>query len=176
MSEPYVGQIAIFGFNFAPQNWVFCNGALMSISQNAAFFSVIGTYYGGNGTTTFAVPNIQNCGVVGWGQGPGLSNYVIGETIGVPNVTLTMAQMPVHNHIANGTNGSSYGLTVTNGNWMGEHETGNAYLFTGSPDGQNSFAPGAISIAGGNQPHSNEQPYLAMNFCIAQYGIFPTRS
>ncbi len=88
MSEPYVGQIAIFGFNYTPVNWVFCNGALMSISQNQALFAVIGTYYGGNGVSTFAVPNIQNCGVVAWGQGPGLSNYNIGETAGVADVTL----------------------------------------------------------------------------------------
>ncbi len=128
MAEPYIGQIAIFGFNFAPLNWVFCNGALLSIAQNQAFFAIIGTYYGGDGRTTFAVPNIGNSGVVNQGQGPGLSSYVIGETAGITDVTLTSQQMPTHTHVANGTEGSAYGLTVANGSWMGQSETGNAYL------------------------------------------------
>jgi microcystin-dependent protein len=174
MSEPYIGQIAIFGFNFAPQNWVFCNGALMSISQNAAFFSVIGTYYGGNGTTTFAVPNIQNCGAVGWGQGPGLSNYVIGQTIGTADVTLTQAQMPAHTHFVNSSAGSSYVQPVANSSWIGAI-VDRGELFLASPDGS-TFASQTIGTQGGSQPHNNQQPFLGMNFCIAQYGIFPTRS
>lgn len=176
MAEPYVGQIAIFGFNFAPQNWVFCNGALMSIAQNQAFFAIIGTYYGGDGRTTFAVPNIGNSSVVNQGQGPGLSSYVIGETAGITDVTLISQQMPTHTHVANGTAGSAYGLTVANGSWMGQSETGNAYLFAPSPGGGVNLAQATISIAGGSLPHTNEQPYLGMNYCIAQYGIFPSRN
>jgi microcystin-dependent protein len=176
MAEPYVGQIAIFGFNFAPLNWVFCNGALMAISQNQAFFAIIGTTYGGNGITTFGVPNIGNSGVVNQGQGPGLSNYAIGETAGVTDVTLTSQQTPTHTHNANGTAGSAYGLTVANGSWMGQSDTGNALLFESAPAGGVNLAQATISIAGGSLPHSNEQPYLGMNYCIAQYGIFPSRN
>jgi microcystin-dependent protein len=177
MSEPYIGQIAIFGFNFAPQNWVFCNGGLMSISQNTAFYSVIGTYYGGNGIQTFAVPNIQNCGVVGWGQGPGLSNYVIGEPIGEPEVTLNVMQLPAHNHLANGIASKAntdYVPGVQNGYWMGQ-EARSASLFGTATDGT-TLASQTIGLQGGSQPHMNQQPFLGMNFCIAQYGIFPTRS
>src|SRR6202044_4047074 len=121
MAEPYIGQIAIFGFNFAPQNWVFCNGALMAIAQNQAFFSIIGTPYGGDWRTTFGVPNIGNSGVVNQGQGLGLSMYVIGQTAGVSNVTLTQQQMPMHNHSANGMAANSdtnYVNGVQNGYWM----------------------------------------------------------
>jgi microcystin-dependent protein len=177
MSEPYIGQIAIFGFNYAPQNWVFCNGALMSISQNTAFFSVIGTYYGGNGTSTFAVPNIQNCGVVSWGQGPGLSNYTIGETLGVPDVTLTTSQLPFHNHVAFGyaaKANTDYVLGAQNGYWMGSEVRGGTLFNTGISGA--TFAPSTIGLQGGSQPHINQQPFLGMNFCIAQTGIFPTRS
>ena len=110
MAEPYIGQIAIFGFNFAPLNWVFCNGALLSIAQNQAFFAIIGTYYGGDGRTTFAVPNIGNSGVVNQGQGPGLSSYVIGETAGITDVTLTSQQMPTHTHVGTVLKGAPTGL------------------------------------------------------------------
>lgn len=174
MSEPYIGEIKIFGFNFAPQNWVFCNGTVMSIAQNQAFFAVIGTYFGGNGTTTFAVPNIQNCGAVGTGQGPGLSNYTIGETIGIPTVTLTQAQLPPHNHLVNASAGSSYGLPVANGSWIGD-DVKSGLLFLPSPDGS-TFAGQTVGMQGGSQPHINQQPFIGMNYCIAQYGIFPTQS
>jgi len=177
MSEPYIGQIAIFGFNFAPQNWAFCNGALLSIQQNQALFAIIGTYYGGNGVTNFALPNIQNCGTVSWGQGPGLSNYALGQTAGVPNVTLASQQMPTHNHLANGsaaTSDAGYVTGVTNGYWMGKESRGGS-LFNANATG-NTFAPGVIGFAGGSQPHINQQPLLGMNFCIAQYGIFPAQS
>lgn len=174
MSEPYVGQIAIFGFNFAPQNWVFCNGALMSIQQNQVLFAVIGTTYGGNGIQNFAVPNIQNSGVVSWGQGPGLSSYVIGQTAGVADVTLTTGQMPQHNHLANAFAGSSQTLQLANASSI--PNTGKEVaMFRSSSDG-NTFNGATISIQGGSLPHVNQQPYLGMNFCIAQYGIFPSQS
>lgn len=176
MSEPYVGQIAIFGFNYTPVNWVFCNGALMSISQNQALFAVIGTYYGGNGVSTFAVPNIQNCGVVAWGQGPGLSNYNIGETAGVADVTLATTQMASHNHLAYGSAAkatSDYAVGVQNGFWIGGESRGGT-LFNPNNSGA-TFALSTIAVQGGSQPHINQQPYLGMNFCIAQYGVFPSR-
>jgi microcystin-dependent protein len=176
MSEPYIGQIMIFGFNFAPQNWLFCNGALVSIAQNQALFAVIGTTYGGNGISTFAVPNLQDSGAVGSGQGPGLSNYVLGQTVGIANVTLTQPQMPTHNHTASASAAKAatdYVLPVANGNWMGETKGGSLFI----PNGDGStFASQTIAMAGGSLPHLNEQPYLGMNYCMAQFGIFPTRS
>lgn len=177
MAEPYVGQIAIFGFNFAPQNWVFCNGALMAISQNQALFAIIGTTYGGNGVSTFGMPNIGNSCVVSQGQGPGLSNYIIGETAGITDVTLTSQQMPQHTHTASAmtaTSNPNYVLGVQNGYWLGK-ETRAGELFAANGDGH-TLANQSISISGGSQPHSNEQPYLGMNFCMAQYGIFPSRN
>jgi microcystin-dependent protein len=177
MSEPYVGQIMIFSFNFAPQNWLFCNGALLSIVQNQALFAILGTTYGGDGRTTFAVPNIQDSCIVGSGQGPGLSNYALGETAGIAEVTLTQQQMPTHNHTANASAAKSttdYVPGVTNGSWMGDQVRAGA-LFLPNTDGSK-FSAQTISIAGGSLPHPNEQPYLGMNYCIAQFGIFPSRS
>ena len=179
MSEPYIGQIMIFGFNFAPQNWLFCNGALLPIAQNQALFAIIGTTYGGNGISTFAVPNLQDSGAVSSGQGPGLSNYALGEVAGIANVTLTQQQMPAHNHTASGSaaaTAAGYVVGVQNGYWMGEGDSGAASLFAASPDGTSKFAAQTISVAGGSLPHPNEQPYLGMNYCIAQFGIFPSRS
>jgi len=177
MAEPYIGQVAIFGFNFAPVNWLFCNGALLSISQNQALFAIIGTTYGGNGVSTFAVPNIQDCGVVSSGQGPGLSNDALGQPAGIANVTLTQQQMPTHNHTASASAAKAttdYGLPVAAGYWMGaEVRAGNLFLANG--DG-GTFAGQVISMAGGSTPHFNEQPYLGMNYCIAQYGVFPSRN
>jgi microcystin-dependent protein len=177
MSEPYIGQIGIFAFNFAPRNWSFCNGALVPIAQNQALFSIIGTTYGGNGTTNFALPNIQDTCVVATGQGPGLSNYVLGETAGAAEVTLTQQQMPQHNHqvdtIAADVN-TDYAQTVVQSAWIGKQFKGGA-LFNPTPDG-NTFAVQTIAIAGGSLPHMNEQPYLGMNYCIAQYGVFPSRN
>jgi len=177
MAEPYVGQIAIFGFNFAPLNWIFCNGALMAITQNQALFAIIGTTYGGDGRTTFGVPNIGNSGVINQGQGPGLSNYVIGETAGMTDVTLTQQQMPLHNHSASGITANSntnYVPGVQNGYWMGKEVRGGS-MFLANGDGH-ALANQTISLSGGSLPHSNEQPYLGMNFCLAQYGIFPSRN
>jgi microcystin-dependent protein len=176
MSEPYIGQIMIFGFNFAPQNWLFCNGALLSIAQNQALFAIIGTTYGGNGISTFAVPNLQDSSAVSSGQGPGLSNYALGEVAGIANVTLTQPQMPAHNHTASGSSAKAiadYVLGVQNGYWIGDTRSGS--MFTASSDGS-TFGGQTISIAGGSLPHPNEQPYLGMNYCIAQFGIFPSRS
>jgi microcystin-dependent protein len=175
VSEPYIGQIIIFGFNFAPVNYAVCGGQLMSISQNEALFAVIGTIYGGNGTTNFALPNIQEKGVVSTGSGAGLSTYVIGEQIGSPNVTLTQAQMPQHIHQAFGTAGSQQDLSPTSGGWLGQTSAG-ATMFAPANTADSTMAQGFLAIAGGSQPHQNEQPYLAMNYCIALYGIFPSQN
>lgn len=178
MSEPYVGQITLYGFNFAPRNFSFCNGALVPISQNQALFSIIGTTYGGNGIQTFGLPNTQDSSIVGQGQSPGTSNYVLGQTVGADSVTLQTQQMPMHSHIANGSTANApanYVLTVAQGFWLGQHDTGAGLQFTPAGDGS-TFAASTITTAGGSQPHMNEQPYLGMNYCIALYGIFPSRN
>lgn len=177
MSEPYIGQIMIFSFNFAPRNWAFCQGQLVAIAQNQALFSIVGTTYGGDGRTTFGLPNIQDAGVVNIGQGPGLSNYVLGETAGVAEVTVTQNQIPAHTHTASGsaaTANTGYVNPVQNGYWMGKESRGGS-LFLPSSDGSK-FAAQTIAPTGGSLPHQNEQPYLGMNYCIALYGIFPSRS
>lgn len=174
MSEPYIGQVMIFGFNFAPIDYAFCAGQLQSISQNQALFAIIGTTYGGNGTTNFALPNIQERAVMNIGTGAGLSTYDLGEQSGVANVTVTQGQMPQHNHQASGTAGSSEDLGPTASGWLGQQSKGAVMFSNASAD--TTMSPNFLSISGGSQPHPNEQPYLAMNYCIALFGIFPSRN
>jgi microcystin-dependent protein len=175
VSEPYIAQVMIFSFNFAPVNYAFCNGALISIAQNEALFSLVGTTYGGNGTTNFALPNIQDAGVVNIGQGPGLSNYDLGQKAGVTDVTLNIGQIPGHTHQAYGTAGSSQDAGPAMNGWFGnEGRTGK--LFDPPAQIDQAFNPAALSVSGGSQPHENEQPFLGMNYCIALYGIYPSRN
>lgn len=176
MTEPFIGMIALFGFNFPPRGWALCNGQLLSISQNTALFSLLGTTYGGDGQTTFALPNLQSRVPLGMGQGPGLSNYRIGQTGGSENVTLLSTQMPAHNHALNvsgapGTTNSPAGNVLATA-FLPDETAVNAYTTTPN----NTASPQAIGMAGGNQPHENVQPYLAMNYCIALQGIFPSRN
>lgn len=184
MSSPYLSQIIMFGGNFAPKQYALCNGTLMSIQQNAALFSLLGTTYGGNGTTTFALPNLQSCLPVGFGQGPGLSNYVLGQTSGTPQVTLNQTQVPPHQHFmmastsASGTTSPSISNTVL----PGTPSVTNASLYA-NPPAQNQpplipivLAGGACSVVGNNQPHSNLMPSQCVSFCIATTGVFPTRN
>lgn len=178
MSEPYIAQVAIFGFNFAPRNYAFCNGQLLPISQNQALFSLIGTTYGGDGRTTYGLPNIQDQTVVNIGQGPGLSNYVLGQTAGVAEVTVSQNQMPIHSHTVSASAAdkpTDYVLPVANGDWIGKQDTGTAKQFAPAGDGS-TFAAPTIAMAGGSLAHQNEQPYLGLNYCIALYGIFPSRN
>jgi microcystin-dependent protein len=167
LSEPFLGEIRIFGFNFAPRGWAFCQGQIMSIQQNAALFSLLGTMYGGNGTQTFALPDLQGRVAVGQGNGPGLTPRVIGEITGVESVILNSQQMPQHNHAQPVTNGPA---TTTR-----PHSTvpaaGGSYAAAG--DG-GAFV--ATSPAGGSLPFSIVQPLLVINYCIALQGIFPSRN
>jgi microcystin-dependent protein len=169
MAQAFIGEIRMFGFNFAPQGWLQCNGQLLPISQNVALFSLIGTFYGGNGTTTFALPNLQSCVPIHQGQGPGLSPYVIGQTGGTENVTLLQTQMPDHTHTLN----ASTNEAVTDVPTGGVLAAGLAYT-----PGASNTAMGATAVSGtgGSQPHTNLQPYLTVNFCIATVGIFPSRN
>lgn len=178
MTEPFLGEIQVFAFNFAPVGWAFCNGATLAVQQNTALFSLIGITYGGNGSTTFQLPNFVTRSACEQGQGPNTSLRRIGDTFGTPNVTLSIDQMPAHNH----------GLTYFSQNDATKRTStpaaGSAlsvpteatvlpFLAAGTPPtGQ--FAPTMIMPAGGGQPHENQQPYLAVNFCIALRGNFPS--
>lgn len=173
MSSPFVAEIRIFPFNFAPKGWAFCNGQLMPLSQNTALFSLLGTYYGGDGKSTFALPNLQGSAPMHAGQGPGLSLYDLGETGGESAVTLIQTEMPAHSHQASGASGS--GPTSPADNTWGAlpgrtppplYADGSANVLMGN----------ALSISGGSLPHNNMQPYLALNFCIALQGVYPPRT
>jgi microcystin-dependent protein len=176
MSDPFVGQIGLFGFNFAPKGWAFAFGQLLPISQNTALFSLLGTTYGGDGKSTFALPNLSNGTTpLQQGQGPGLSLYDLGETGGVENVTLLTTEMPLHNHNI-GTAGQTADFPAPAQALLANGKnTFHAYLPAGTAFNQqlNAFA---IGINGGSQPHSNLQPYLTLNFCIAMQGVYPSRT
>jgi len=179
MSDQYLGEIRMVGFNFAPVGWALCNGQTLSISQYTALFSLLGTTYGGNGTTTFALPNLQGRVPIHQGSGSGLSPYVIGQSGGAETVTLTQQQIAAHNHTisVNNQNGSQSDPTnaiLAVGNTGGRSPTVNNNYTTAA--GTGTLAPAAVSQAGGNQPHTNIQPYLTVNFIIALTGIFPSRS
>lgn len=177
MSQQFIGQILLYGFNFAPRNFAYCEGQQMAISQNQALFAIIGTTYGGNGVTTFALPNIQDHTVMSIGQGPGLTNYVLGQVSGVAEVTLQQSQIPQHNHTATAYAAQKvdFSNTPTAQGWMGSRAGGGS-LFATAPSGGSNLAPQVISTNGGSLPHQNEQPYLAMNYCICLYGIFPSQN
>jgi microcystin-dependent protein len=176
MSDQYVGEIRMVGFNFAPSQWALCNGQLLSISQNTALFSLLGTYYGGNGTSTFALPNLQAAAPMNQGNGAGLTPRVLGEAGGAYAVTLQSTQMAAHNHGVNcitgsGTSGSPLGAV-----WAqdGSGRTGISFYSpaVGSSPVMN---PAALQITGNGHPHNNLQPFLAVYFVIALSGTYPTR-
>lgn len=173
MADPFVAEIRIFAFNFAPRGWAFCNGQLLPLSQNTALFSLVGTTYGGNGQSTFALPNLQGNAPMFWGQGPGLSLHDLGETGGSPTVTLLTSELPAHSHAAMvaaapaNVNAPGPALAVA------RSAGGFAYAPAANLV---AMAPEALAPAGGGLPHNNMMPYLALNFCIALQGIFPPRS
>lgn len=172
MADQFLAEIRVFGCNFAPSGWAFCDGQLMSISQNTALFSLLGTTYGGDGRTTFALPDLQGASPIHPGQGSGLSPRFLGETGGEETVTLLISELPAHTHTpsCNSGTGDQYGPP---GNvWATDAGGNNEYNSSGS----SAMAPGAVGPAGGNQPHNNLQPYLVLNFCIALLGIFPSRA
>ena len=172
MSEPFVGEIRMFGFGFAPQGWALCNGQLLPISQNTALFSLLGTTYGGDGRTTFALPNMQSRVPVCQGQGPGLSSYAEGQAGGAETVTLPAAQMPGHTHPVKASS-SAAGSDQPGGRALARSAS---HIYTAEPDTSTVMNADMLGGAGGSQPHGNIQPYLAVNFCIALTGIFPPRN
>jgi len=181
MSNPFLAEIRIFGFNFAPVGWALCQGQLLPISQNAALFSLLGTTYGGDGRSNFALPNLQGSAPMFYGQGPGLSQHDIGETGGSPTVTLQQSEMPSHNHSfmannANATVASPAGAVYMAGHYSDQGKEGQVDLYAVTNTPATSLNPAALSITGGGGPHNNLQPYLTLNFCIAMQGIFPPRT
>lgn len=179
---PFVGQIMMFAGNYAPSGYAFCNGQTMSISQNQALFALLGTAYGGNGTTTFQLPNLQSRLPVAQGTGAGLSPYILGQAAGVDTVTITPQSMPNHTHTLNAT--KTPGTTATIGNTVlpgTPAGSGTEFFYANQPSGSPALtyytlAGGVVSMAGGSQPHTNLMPSLCITFVIALTGIFPTRS
>ena len=173
--EPFIGQVLLFAGNFAPRGWAFCNGQLLPIAQNQALFSILGTMYGGDGRTTFALPDLRGRVPVHPGQGPGLSNYKIGEKGGAEKETLTPAQIPAHQH-------EYKDKTATHGT---PSPTGSYYFSVGSswgkplpnmPDAVAEESVGNTSSVGSSEPHNNLPPYQCLNYIIALQGIYPSRS
>ncbi len=180
MTQPYVGEIRMFGGNFAPRTWMFCNGQSLPISQYQTLYTLIGTTYGGNGTTTFNLPNLQGQLGVGMGQGPGLSNYAIGQTGGVESVTLTTSTMPGHSHSLMASKVTATTNSPT-GNLTGATPTSptHAVLYTlpGSPaPTMGTLNAQSVALNSGNLPHPNMMPSLCLSFIISLYGIFPSQS
>lgn len=174
MAEPFLGQISIFPYNFAPRNWSFCNGTLLSIAQNTALFSLLGTTYGGNGQTTFALPDCRSRVSLSQGQGPGLSPYVLGQQSGSETQTMTTGQMPGHNHtVAVLVNGSEGGANSPAGAYTGKADPG---PYAATADNSHMGAQPSTGLTGGNQPTPIIQPFLGLNFCISLQGIFPSRN
>lgn len=172
MSEAYIGEIRMFGGNYAPQNWAPCDGRLLPIADNELLYNLLLTTYGGDGVTTFGVPDLRGRLPIGMGQGQGLSNRVLAQSMGVENVTLTVAQTPAHTHAfaagGAGTSASPQKLVPATSTGM--------TLYAGAPDPSASLAPGTVETVGGGQPHNNVMPSLAIGFIIALTGIYPTQS
>jgi microcystin-dependent protein len=172
MSDPFVAEIRMFGGNFAPTGWAQCNGQLLPLSQNTALFSLLGTYYGGDGKSTFALPNLQGSSPIGQGQGAGLSERFLGEAAGSPNITLLQSEIPAHSHSLN-----AYADDLADIN------TPSPSVILGTTAGLNLYGTPSnttlnvqdTSVFGSSTPHNNQQPYLVVNFIIAMQGVFPPR-
>jgi len=179
--DPYIGEIRLFGFNFAPVGWMQCNGQLLAIQQFTALFSILGVNFGGNGTTNFGLPNLQGTVPIGQGSGPGLTPFTVGATGGQQTHTLLTNEMPSHSHSLTALPVRAINTTPAAGSHLSQGEGGsrgstynvNAYT-TNSPG--TTLRPAAVGAAGGGAPHDNMQPYLTMNWCIATQGVFPPRS
>jgi microcystin-dependent protein len=180
MSNVFIGQIMMFGGNFAPLNFAFCNGQTIAISQNTTLFSLLGTMYGGNGTTTFQLPNLQSQVPIHQGTGLGLSTYTVGQVGGSPNITVINSEMAAHSHGLNATATTATASAIGNTLLPGQPTIGNPphfYASQGTPPlNLYTMNPAVCGAAGGNQPHPNMMPSLCVSFCIALYGIFPSRN
>jgi len=169
MPDPFLGELALVPYNFAPKGWALCHGQLLPINQNQALFALLGITYGGNGQTTFALPDLRGRVPISSGQGPGLESYALGQMGGAERVAITAGQMPSHNHALNVHNGKSLQTTPT-GNLLA-----NGSVYTNEP--ANGVAAGsAVANAGSGQAHENRQPFLTLNWIIALQGVFPSQS
>jgi len=176
MANPFLAEIRIFPFNFAPKGWAMCDGQILLLSQNTALFSLLGTTYGGDGSTNFALPNLQGATPMHSGQGPGLSLRDLGETGGEQSVTLLASEIPSHTHSAQCNSPCSTGMGDQYGppgNFWATDAGGNNEYGSSS---NSQMAAGAIGAAGSSQPHNNMQPYLVLSFCIALQGVYPART
>jgi microcystin-dependent protein len=173
--DPFVGEIRMLPFSFPPKGWAFCNGQLLPLSQNTALFSLLGTFYGGDGKSTFALPDLQGSAPMHTGNstGPGLSQHSLGEMSGVEFVTLLDSEIPVHTHMVMSVAGVFAGNTsVVTGNAFAKSSQGNSYTAAANTV---QMSDEALSPTGGDLPHNNMMPYLTVNFCIALQGVFPQR-
>ncbi len=179
MSEPFIGEIRIWANNFAPNGWLPCDGRLVPISQNTALFAILGVTYGGNGTTNFALPNLQATAPMDWGNGPGLTPRELGEVGGSNSVTLLATEIPAHTHALQGYNQGGVRPAPQAGDVLG-FDTGavqseNIRFLTTTPSNSVPMSPLFVGAAGQGMPHENRQPFLVLNFCIATDGLFPPR-
>ena len=173
MADPFVAEIRIFPFNFAPRGWALCNGQLLPIAQNTALFSLLGTTYGGNGTSTFALPDLQGSVPVHPGQGPGLSLRDLGEQGGSDTVTLLESEIPAHTHALAASAAAAFARSPSGELFANESGGVNSYAALAAPT--TVLAAAACPPVGGDQPHNNLAPYLTFNFCIALQGVYPSR-
>ncbi|MBI5567112.1 MAG: phage tail protein [Chloroflexi bacterium] len=172
MADPFVAEIRIFPFNFAPKGWAWCDGQLLPLSQNTALFSLLGTTYGGNGASNFALPDLQGRAPMHPGQGPGLSLHDLGETGGTETVSLLESEIPAHSHTFTASQLPGE-VPIAQGNYPAATVGDNTYAAAGNLV---SMSPNALAPAGGDQPHNNLMPYLTFYFCIAMQGVFPPRT
>lgn len=179
MAQPYLGEIRVFAGNFPPMGYAFCAGQLVSIAQNDALYALIGTTYGGDGVNTFGLPDLRGRTPLGQGQGPGLTNRVIGEKAGTESVTLSVPQMPAHQHaiVATTANGTT---SLPANNFLAANGNNDAlfYIDTLTAPGEVSatLPADSITVAGGSQPHNNLMPFLTVNYIIALFGVFPSQN
>jgi microcystin-dependent protein len=173
MADPFVAEIRIFPFNFAPTGWATCDGQLLPLSQNTALFSLLGTTYGGNGSSNFALPDLRGRAAMHPGQGPGLSDHDLGEVGGAETVTLLQSEIPAHSHAmrANASDPANAKIPSSSSSFAISQE---AQIYQDNND--TTLAPEALAPTGGSLPHNNLQPYLTLNFCIALQGVFPPRT
>jgi microcystin-dependent protein len=176
VTDQFVGEIRMFAGNFAPNGWAMCNGQILPISQNTALFSLLGTQYGGNGTSTFALPNLQASFPLCAGNGVGLQQYQVGETGGAGVVTITQPSMPAHGHVPQASTETGTANSPSLANWAEPHFGRAVDEVYGTGGAELTMSAAALAPAGGGQPHNNLPPYLAVNFISALVGIFPPRS
>jgi microcystin-dependent protein len=178
--DPFIGEIRLLPFSFAPHNWALCNGQTLAIQSNTALFSIIGTTYGGNGTTNFQLPNLQGQVVAGVGQGPGLRDWAWGEQDGADSVTLLSTEMPAHNHTLTGLNNPGTLPSPTASTYLAKDARGGSgvvtYMQTAPGTLDTAMAPQTLGLNGGGEAHENRQPVIALNYCIALTGVFPARN